>query len=282
MHVLFATLITDLETTSVPSAHVLCQAVLFCKKTSLLNQSYDVGILTNHKWENPINACKHTFQIVPDSLTLNASLKYEKMSDMIYFYKWTLVRLVQYNVIVYMDMDIDIVKMNMNSIHNYLNNFHESKFIVSGNNDWAVPLNGGLFAIKPSLTIYTHGINMVFNKYFDNSFKYLGPPLGLFNKTKVNSQFLNCKMIHANTWNVVGGNTDQGLFSLLYVLQGNAHYARHLRVGHFWWILKPFHQCRRWVFQVSEANEKYCHSIVKKWYNKSTSVCTKHFQSILR
>lgn len=283
MNVLFATLIVDSNHTSVPSPHMLCQVIPFCKKTASLNlPNYDVGIVTDHEWENPIHACHHTFQIVPDDFTLNASLKYKAATDRIYFYKWTLVRLVQYNVIVFMDVDIDIVNMNMNHILEHLHEFKKSEFIISGQNDWAVPLNAGLFAIKPSLTRFTRGINLVSNKYFVNNFNYLGPPLSLFNTTKVYPQFLQCKMIRSNTWNVVSGNTDQGLFSMLYVLQGNAHYARHLRVGHFWWILKPFQQCRRWVSQVSDANEKYCQSIVGKWNNKSSSVCTKHFQSVLR
>lgn len=277
---LLATLVVD---RSAPHSHQLCQVVPFCRKTALLKarHGYDVAILTDHVWTNPLHSCRHTFQIVPDLQVLNVAKSYKTALDAIYFLKWTLAGLESYDVVVYVDTDIDIVRLQTDDFHRHLESFRESRYTISGQADWAVPLNSGAFALKPSGRIFRRGLRLAARHAGMGSFQALGSPRSLFNQTNVNPRFLNCKMIRGNTWKVPGGSSDQGLLSLLYVMQGNASHATHNKLGHFWWIHKPYLRCPRWVSEVRDVGEEVCVSIVEQWRNTSKGRCHKTYTCIL-
>ena len=86
-----------------------------------------------------------------------------------------------YDVVVFMDTDIDIVRLDETHFHHHLQSFAESSFIISGQNDWAVPLNTGAFVIKPSTTIFRRGLEMVIGHASTGGFHHLGAPRSLFN-----------------------------------------------------------------------------------------------------
>ena len=288
MHILFLTLLIDLKNMVLPQNEILCQTIPYCKKSHSIRNSIkghktSFKIIVDKEWENPLKICSGVRQLLVDTHTINVANRYYKSNfERVNFYKWTMVRNTQFNIIVYMDMDIDFENLDVSNIEMNLLTFYNSNYTSVATNDWAVPFNAGIFAIKPDIEIYNRGCTLVSSGIFNTStgFNNIGHPVS-FIENNIDKRFLNCRMIRQNTWHVVSGDSDQGLFSLFYVLQGNPQYAKNMKVGHFWWKYKPYLQCKRWIKDLLHMNESFCFNTITNWLNTSSSICRKNFQYFL-
>ena len=88
-----------------------------------------------------------------------------------------------------------------------------------------MPINGAVLLLKPNLTIYTLGLNVLQTKRFtaESGFNETGRPLAVLpHRHPLVSN--RTWMFRRNTWNMVNGAGDQGLLVHVYlvVLRGRA------------------------------------------------------------
>jgi hypothetical protein len=137
-----------------------------------------------------------------------------------------------------------------------------SRLELLASRDPHVPVNGGLFVLRPSLSVYEQGRQalMTMRFSFSHGFNMSGTPQRLLrlNRTKCRlgldyygteewcDPALGTRMHKANTWNVVDGDGDQGLLAHVFlVLRGGettSFTSRHSawRVHHFFGPHKPW------------------------------------------
>lgn len=293
-----------------PSLEYVCQLPAFCSfATQLQSQAtaalqVDVGVLTSRQW-NVSRECPGTFAIVPDAEFFDITERMysddnkqysdqchlcDRKTARILVIKWFAVRLLQYNLIVLLDLDIDFMSQNVTSWIRPLLTFHASDAQIAGPSDWAVPINTGSIVFKPNMTTYQRGLSLLQTGLFNTThgLGHVGPPRTLRNDTFVGRFTIN-RFYRSNTWSVASGSSDQGLFSLLYhtwacsggvagryIPKAHGLPAYTVAVKHFWASAKPMYKrgCKRWVANLSIPADSVCNATISKWLHMAGHQCS--------
>ncbi|KAG8469090.1 hypothetical protein KFE25_007608 [Diacronema lutheri] len=174
--------------------------------------------------------------------------------------KWALVGLVRYELVLCVDNDVDFFEAGRRSpagVDAYLAaatrawaeevpRFRASPARLLGTADMEAPVNMGMVWLKPSRAMFEEGVALLRTGRFsyETGFNMTGRPLELMDAQMARTLPMNrTRMIYLNTWNVVAGASDQGLFSLVFMMRhralrltSRADYTLH----HFWSSSKPW------------------------------------------
>jgi hypothetical protein len=112
------------------------------------------------------------------------------------------------------------------------------------------PVNTGVMWLKPDRALYEEGVALLHTMRFspELGFNMSGRPRELMPPELAADEAVNAtRLMRTNTWNIVGGASDQGLFTLIFGMRhpGYLSCARHsFAVHHFWarskpWVAKP-------------------------------------------
>lgn len=164
--------------------------------------------------------------------------------------KWQLVNPVHgYSSVLYMDTDVDISIFSMESetstwhyyFRTFLPQFEASHFQLMATPDHESPINGGIMVIKPSSEYYEEGMRAIRSHKFNatHGWEWVGPPKQFVPKPK---HLSTNAMFRKNTWDFVGGNADQGLFTYIFMIRHNSYSPTYdgMHVRHFWANTKPW------------------------------------------
>jgi hypothetical protein len=174
--------------------------------------------------------------------------------------KWWLVGLTRYEAILMIDYDIDLFEVGRTSplgMDAYLLDaarawieelprFRSSKARLLGTPDRESPTNAGMLWMKPSRGYYQEGIALLksFNFSIDLGFNCSGRPRELMPpRFAADPAVASSRMMALNTWNVVAGSSDQGLFTLIFIMRYGAFATtrrKQYAVHHFWSGAKPW------------------------------------------
>ena len=305
--------------TSEPSLEYVCQLPLFCQFAKDLQSrasdglQVDVGVLTARPW-NVSRECPGAFPIVPDEEFFHITTQIYSHDNpgyrgdchlcqvptaRILVIKWFAVNLVEYDLVLMLDLDLDYPHINATTWIAPLLDFHASSSQIAAPSDWAVPINAGSMAFKPNSTTYQRGMSLLRTGLFNQShgLGHLGPPRSLLGlnesdlKNRLLSRFSINRWYASNTWNVASGSSDQGLFSLFFdtwawwsegAMTGQRYVPKHRGAGtytvsvkHFWAAAKPTLGCVRWVIDLSNATSdaSICNSTISHWLRTAGHGC---------
>jgi hypothetical protein len=140
-----------------------------------------------------------------------------------------------------------------------------SKNLIASS-DHSSPINTGVMILKPSEQLYQKGLNLLAKKMFNlqSGWNNTGPPKIAFEKT-ITHMMNKSKMFRLNTWDFVGANADQGLFTYLF-LSSNTYihpFTTTKHVRHYWSRYKP------WISSSCPAYFEFLDDITQ-------TPCTKH------
>ena len=193
------------------------------------------------------------------------------------------VKLVAYDVVLFYDLDIDFSRflaIHLRALRRSILAFHSSNATLSGPSDWAVPVNGGSFVIRPSHATYDEGLALLRTRTFNTTVGLggIGRPRSLI-KTP-HRQYDATRLYMSNTWNVAGGASDQGLFAIFYHIRASAvRYSPprfSIGIQHFWGpTAKPTAHCRRWVAWLQLSPDSMCNGTVTKWLQSAGNSCSR-------
>ena len=183
--------------------------------------------------------------------------------DALMLMKLQLVSLVEYDVVVYLDSDVDLF------LHTYarpphpeslagrvfarawrkgLDAFRGSRTHLLATADPHVPVNGGLFVLAPSRNAYRIGLAALRSRRFNwsHGFELRGRPRDVLPPTDALAPLRWTRMWRRNTWDVVNGALDQGLLTFIYLVAlggADTSYNSKLsasRVHHYFGPHKPW------------------------------------------
>jgi hypothetical protein len=174
--------------------------------------------------------------------------------------KWALVSLVEYEMVLALDNDIDLFEVGRRSasgVDAYLANaarvwaeevprFRASSARLLGTPDQESPTNMGMVWLKPSTAYYEEGVALLRTMRFsvELGFNMSGRPVDLMGPEMARSRPMNLtRLVYLNSWNIVAGSSDQGLFTLVFVMRHRALQLTRrdeLLVHHFWSSSKPW------------------------------------------
>ena len=237
-----------------------------------VNVSAEYGVLSATPW-NLSRECPGAKLIIPDAeLLLAANQLYSKgrnhdrstwncascarTTSKINFIKLWLISLVQYDFIFYMDIDVDFDTIDASQMRAAVSYFATRTEAISAAKDWASPVSGGLILFRPSAVRYREALALVQTGNFDGGscdgtgFNGTGTPRSLLSAWALR-EFSDTRMVRLNSWDIVCGDSDQGLFSW-YGMKDGMWTGKRLRVGHFWWYLRKPYQCKRWLHHLQE------------------------------
>lgn len=172
----------------------------------------------------------------------------------------------EYRAILYTDTDVDLGSPVPSALTPTpaarkawtaaLQEFLDGPQLLAASRDAHSPVNGGILLIKPSESAYDFGVGVLRRRRFNVShgFDLAGPPrqqmhagmVSRWARGRMKRAYLASHMLRDNTWDFVGANSDQGLFSFVYLLKLHAlHQNRHhtkcaYRLRHFWGVGKPW------------------------------------------
>jgi len=281
---------------------VLCLLPLFCSQyeriTAELNSSrfrLELGILSATAWDISTE-CPQGQLHLPDAEMLDAieamykpgkgNCKFcEPKTSRINAIKLWYLGLVQYDMIFYMDLDIDVARVVPSQVLNSVLTFHRLPVAIAAAADWASPINTGIMLFRPSATRYRQMLKLLKTGIFDGStfngtgFGRVGRPKQLLSGP-LPSNYMSTRMFTHDSWDTVSGDSDQGFFTWYALLDG-ASQMRTMKVNHFWAADKPF-RCRRWVRAANSSlsSNSSCFPILDHWLRNSNDVCKHHRQYI--
>ena len=269
----------------------ICYFYKICNELTIIknkiNIASDVVILTDHVG-HVRQMCRYANIIHPDTnfkkiITKFYTSRYGKKENMKFaianMHKWYLTSLT-YDVILYMDIDVVFSpKMNLRVFENRVEWFVKSRYIISSTSDHESPINAGIIIFKPNATIFRKGMNLLkTNKFtkeygFNNSFR----PHELFK-----NRFTNTRMMKKNTWNFFHGDSDQGLFTLMYLNNNNyCHTGKKIRFHHYWSLFKP-HNCRNFTNKIHVAeNDLFCMNAIDIFQTSGSEKNCRHINQFI-
>ena len=140
--------------------------------------------------------------------------------------KWQLVRLIEYRVIFATDPDVDLfhgalparVAMLSHAWAQGVSAFVRSAVQLVGTGDGQVPVNTGVMLLKPSLEAYRIGFRALLSGRFSpaRGWDDAGSPRELLPEQTL-GDYGYTRLVRENTWDVVCGNADQGLFTYVFL-----------------------------------------------------------------
>ena len=267
------------------------------------SMSVDIGVLTYKSW-NVGRECPGAIALKPGGKFLNAvqgmysednPMYHGKCSQcapheaIVLALKWWLVRLDEYDLVFYSDLDVDFPRMNVPHLKSGLVEFAAHReAVIAADSDWASPINCGVMVLKPNRQTYIQGLALLNTRIFNTTMGFggIGRPRSLRTHSHpqqwYGSRFDRNRFNNSNTWNIPAGSSDQGLFSLFFHLRGPPRYLRHrVQIQHFWYKSKPFVYCRRWVEAIKLSPNSLCNATVSRWLATASNACMKHGQAIL-
>ena len=281
-----------------PHPDYVCQLPMFCHRQkqilqhlSDVNVSAEYGVLSATRW-NVSRECPDAKLIVPDAeLLLAAEQFYSKginhnastwncrscnrATSKVNFIKLWLIGMVQYDFIFYMDLDVDFdAGVDPLQVRNAVSYFATRTEAISAAKDWASPVSGGVILFRPSAARYREALALVQAGNFDGrscdgtGFNGTGTPRSLMSPWALR-EFSDTRMVRLNSWDIVCGDADQGLFSWYGMMDGMWTGYR-LRVGHFWWYLKKPYECRRWLDHARKLDlepQSICGERFRAWHS---------------
>ena len=298
-----------------PRPQIVCQLPSFCHDYTRIARVFadttfrlDLGVLSATRW-NTTRECPAAKLILPNTkflVALDAMYKSsqkncalcERANSRINFLKWWLVGMTQYDIIFYMDLDIDteqvIAQQVVNAVDYFIVNARKSNgCVMLCDGDWASAVNTGIMMFRPSRPRYEQMLEMAATGVFDGSprngtgFNRSGTPLSLVaahsifgRKIKHRVGQTGSLMLKRNSWNTIAGDSDQGLFSW-WGLQDGMCWSGKLAVYHMWWTYKPY-KCTRWVESANLTLREHsiCVDVMRGWRSESNTVCRKQRQFI--
>ena len=175
------------------------------------------------------------------------------------FFKWQIFAL-DFDRVVYTDTDVDPYFAASYSRLDFTKAFHHvarmSGATMYGHPDHASPINTGLLVVTPNATLYEQGKDVVRRNRFNTThgFDLLGAPQDTM---LINEHTRHTVCVRENTWQFVGGDSDQGLFAhMMYVRKElTVLTPQHMDANHFWGWFKPFSQppCERYLAHVRRS-----------------------------
>eukprot|EP00327_Prymnesium_parvum_P019357 CAMPEP_0113277380 /NCGR_PEP_ID=MMETSP0008_2-20120614/26015_1 /TAXON_ID=97485 /ORGANISM="Prymnesium parvum" /LENGTH=272 /DNA_ID=CAMNT_0000127283 /DNA_START=166 /DNA_END=981 /DNA_ORIENTATION=- /assembly_acc=CAM_ASM_000153 len=220
---------------SLPTGSVLCLLPLFCSQyeriTAELNSSrfrLELGILSATAWDISTE-CPQGQLHLPDAEMLDAieamykpgkgNCKFcEPKTSRINAIKLWYLGLVQYDMIFYMDLDIDVARVVPSQVLNSVLTFHRLPVAIAAAADWASPINTGIMLFRPSATRYRQMLKLLKTGIFDGStfngtgFGRVGRPKQLLSGP-LPSNYMSTRMFTHDSWDTVSGDSDQGFFT---------------------------------------------------------------------
>jgi hypothetical protein len=192
--------------------------------------------------------------------------------------KWHVIALTAYDVVLYTDSDVDVfppsapVPLRAQSawaahaispsfeaaaeeawttqLYEFISNPHLQ---LAASSDGDSPVNCGVLLVKPNRSTFALGLDVLRRGAYNvtHGFDLAGRPRTLLQFAARRGRrlpFGNTQMVHDDTWDFVGGNAGQGLFSFVYLLtlRNALHHSRHhrrcsdYRFHHFWGGSKPW------------------------------------------
>ena len=177
-------------------------------------------------------------------------------------WKWHLVSLVEYDTIFYSDLDVDLFMHTSPAV--WANNlkyaertFRKSRYRLYAHEDHASPINGGVFMIKPNVSDYLAGLRALRGP-FNLSHGFEARPHALVKGDKYDRR---TKWFRQDTWDIVGGNSDQGLLTYIYHVNQLVYRNRsQLVVHHFWGGQNPMRlrNCERYFAFTNASFRSRC------------------------
>lgn len=161
------------------------------------------------------------------------------------FVKWQLLSLVAFDRVVFLDSDVDPyfgVEYRRDELSRASR--HVSQLpsrTIYALSDHASPVNTGVLVLSPNKSLFELGMRVVRGNDFNTTHGFeLGGPPRLTMKDASAIRHTAC--MRKNTWEFVGGDSDQGLFSYMaYARQElRVEVPRFLVGSHFWGGAKPF------------------------------------------
>lgn len=174
--------------------------------------------------------------------------------------KWALVALTRYELVLSLDNDIDLYEVgrrNVLGMSAYLSNaarvwatelskFRDSPARMLGTPDAESPTNMGMIWLKPSRAYYDEGIALLRENRFsvELGFNSTGRPHDLMPPDIATDEAVaKTRMMWLNSWNIVAGSSDQGLFTLIFTMRHRALMLTSrpdYQVHHYWSSSKPW------------------------------------------
>lgn len=181
--------------------------------------------------------------------------------------KWQAVRHVEYKLIFLTDVDVDIFAGGLGARQSAATRSWEaaarrawsegveqllaSHIELVASADHESPVNTGVLLIRPRLATHRRGVAALSSLRFNytHGFEGRGTPCEVLAPRTI-QQSRGSWAVRRCSWNFVGGNSDQGLFTYVYGgLRGTLAFAglKGYSVVHHWSIFKPWlMQSRRW------------------------------------
>lgn len=140
--------------------------------------------------------------------------------------KWQYVSMTEYAAVYSSDLDVDhffnVSAMALHAMHwpIKLHRFKHMPLDLLGTGCFESPFNGGNFLLKPSRRIFELGVQVLETLRFNvtHGFNHSGRPHDLL-LPRDRVRFRIARAVAHNTWDFAGGNTDQGLFTYMYLMR---------------------------------------------------------------
>ena len=195
-------------------------------------------ILTTNKGDGVLASdCPRMTVLRPDAALKAAVSRFSKIGckeswagGLQNMYKWLVFSLVQYQLLVYADLDVELLRPEQplevvgarwrNTFHIAAPPNREPHFLST--NDMESPLNGGLWSLAwPSTRLYDLGLGAMHSVRWNETdgFDGIGQPRDLYrNRSKLHWRMGSTRMLRSNTWHFSMGDCDQAfLFHMLYL-----------------------------------------------------------------
>ena len=193
--------------------------------------------------------------------------------------KWQYVGMTEYAVIYSSDLEVDhffnrsVMESHANQWPLKLHRFRHMPSDLLATGDFESPFNGCTFLLKPNRRLFQVGVQVLETLRFNltHGFNLSGRPHDLL-LARDRVRFRLARAVQRNTWDFVGGNTDQGLFTYIYLMRErgtdrgtgrfdlsmhcpflheqcnvHAHLSCPLPVSRFWrfkpWLVQPQNRC---------------------------------------
>lgn len=181
--------------------------------------------------------------------------------------KWQVVSLLQYESVLFTDVDVDLEDSSVeisnvykNKILKHWKNFEISKCALKANSDHESPVNTGAFLLKPSLEIYKKGLQALHHTF---SLRY--------------GYNMSGTLPYKKNWKFLDAASDQGLFSHVYIQHFSSlcsYSKKSIRSRHFWGPYKPWkwNDCAPYFKFLHNTNKSYCSSIMNEFSKKTGNV----------